>query len=342
MNERLLALAIAQTGTAVAADWPLKFPFSTQLLGIKTCGSNASIGTTLAVAGGATLAATAIGSDGNPSYLQPDAMPDYADADTLYTLSQALAGTDADDPMHILYLLIGDAMPTNICAPGERIIAVPFYQTGNAVTAAWTLEFPFPVRFIGAEHGGTGTSKNSTITVADASDTLLSATTLTNGAAAAAAWSDATLAKQEAADTAITVTLTQGAAPIDDPMVILFFAVGEGGSNFVGVGERVMAIAISQTGSATTGDWVIEAPVPTMLLGAKTCGSNANDTTLTLAGGFVSGATTIGDSGNPGWQTATTEPDYCAKDTAITATITQSGSRADDPLVVVFVSVGEG
>ena len=52
--------------------------------------------------GGATISATTIANSGNPTYTEPDTEPDYADADTAYTLTFA-AGTAIDDPMLIFF-----------------------------------------------------------------------------------------------------------------------------------------------------------------------------------------------------------------------------------------------
>jgi hypothetical protein len=56
----------------------------------------------------------------------------------------------------------------------------------------------------------------------------------------------------------------------------------------------------------------------------------------------VDAAAAIGASADPGWATPTTVPDYCDADTVITATLTQSATRGDDCLVVMFYDIGEG
>jgi len=99
---------------------------------------------------------------------------------------------------------------------------------------------------------------------------------------------------------------------------------------------------LMQTGNATTAAWVQEFPFPVRYLGSKASGSNSNETTLTVAGGAVDAAAQIGDSGDPNWLEPTTSPDYVAVDTACTFTVTQSGSRADDPLIVSVWATGEG
>jgi len=36
--------------------------------------------------------------------------------------------------------------------------------------------------------------------------------------------------------------------------------------------ERIVAVTLSQTGNAVTGDWVVEFPFPTRLMGLKASG----------------------------------------------------------------------
>jgi hypothetical protein len=56
----------------------------------------------------------------------------------------------------------------------------------------------------------------------------------------------------------------------------------------------------------------------------------------------VDAAAAIGASGDPIYSQPTSVPDYCAEDTAITITLTQSATRGDDPIVVSFFDIGEG
>jgi len=340
MLERLMAVTLSQTGTAADAAWVVEFPFPTKLLGVKVAGSNVN-DTQLAVSGGATITAADIGDSGDPNYLTPDSDPDYADADTAYTFTldavKAGGATEADDPLAIAYFLIGEG-GTNLCGPGERIIGVTIMQTGNATTGAWVVEFPFPTKLVGIKAAGSN-SNNSTIAVSGGA--TVSATAI--GDSGDPEWiTPDTTPDYADADTAYTVTLTQGATQADDPLATLFFAVGEGGSNFEGMGERVVVTTLLQTGNATTGAWVMELPIPSRLLGVKAAGSNTNTSTLQVAGGAAIAATQIGDDGDPSWLTPDTEPDYVDADTACTVTLTQTGSRADDPLAVFVWGTGEG
>lgn len=336
MNERIVAVTLSQTGNATSGDWVVEFPFPTRLLGLKASGSNAN-DSTIAVAGGATVSATALGDSGDPAWITPDTEPDYAAADTAYTFTLAQGSTRADDPLIIAFFLVGEG-GSNIAAPGERIVCATLMQTGNATAGDWVVEFPFPTRLIGLKHAGTGTSKTSTIAVAGGA--TVSATTIGNGADPTWTEPDST-PDYAAADTAYTFTIAAGTA-IDDPLILAFFAVGEGGSNFDGVGERTIVTTLMQTGDATTAAWVQEFPFPVRYLGSKTSGSNSNTTTLQVAGGAVDAAAQIGDSGDPNWLEPTTSPDYVAVDTACTFTLTQSASRADDPLIISVWAVGEG
>ncbi|MBU2072770.1 MAG: hypothetical protein KKA68_21255, partial [Gammaproteobacteria bacterium] len=157
------------------------------------------------------------------------------------------------------------------------------------------------------------------------------------------AWAGPTTAPDYcAADTVITVTMTQGATQADDPMALLFFSVGEGGASYKGLGEITQCTSLFQVGSATTGAWVIEFPIPSQYMGCQASSSTTSATTHTMAGGAVDAAAEIGASGASTWLTPTTEPDYVAADTACTATITQSSTRADDPMIIHVWQLGEG
>lgn len=336
MLERLLAVSIHQTGTAVDAAWVLEFPFPTQLWGIKACGSNDG-DTTITVAGAATVAATAVGDDGDPAWITPDTVPDYADADSAYTVTLTKGSTGADDPYAIFFFWIGDGGANHV-GMSENIICVPVFQTGDCTAADWVIEFPFPTQFLGVKHSGSNGSKTSTIEIADGA--VMAATTIGNSGDPT--WSTpTTVPDYAAADAVYTVTFAAGTA-IDDPMCLLFFAVGEGGTNYKGMSERIQVTNLFQTGAATTGGWVQEFPVPTQYLGHKGAASATSTTTITLAGGVVDAAAAIGTTGDPLWLTPTTVPDYCAKDTVVTMTLTQTATRGDDPMVVSVWQLGEG
>ena len=337
MNERILTFAVHQTGncTAQTDKWSFAFPFPTRLLGVKHSGSNGSKTSTFAVGGGATIAATTIANSGDPGYTRPTTTPDYAAADTAYTLTFA-AGTAIDDPMLVFFFAIGDG-GTYELNPGENIVAIPIYQTGTMATAAYTLEFPMPVKYIGAYTCDSNAGAD-TITLAGGA---VSAATALAATQDVPVWLAPTTAPDYcAADTAITVTLT-GTTSVD-PFVLLFFSLGEGGANWVGMTERTQCVSLIQVTAATTGGWVYEFPFPITYRGHKGCASGTSTTTITLAGGVVDAAATIGASGDPIYSTPTSTPDYCAADTAITITLTQTATRGDDPLVVSFYDIGEG
>jgi len=336
MNERVISFSFHQTGDATAGEWAFAFPFPTRLLGVKHSGTGTSKDSTFAIGGGATISATTIANGADPTYTGPDTEPDYVDAGTAYTLTIATS-TDIDDPMLTFFFGIGEG-GTYWSELGDRVICVPFYQTGAATTAAWVIEFPFPTKYIGW-YGCASATSTSTITVAGGAVDAAAAI----GTSGTPLWAAPTTEPDYvAADTAITVTLTQTATRGDDPMVLLFFAVGEGGGNDNAFGELVQCTSIFQTGNATTGAWVFEWPVTTQFLGVKACGSNAATSTLTMAGGAVDAAAEIGDSGDPNYLTPTTTPDYVDADTACTATLTQSGSVHDDPYALYFWQLGTG
>ncbi len=338
MNERVLCVPLWQTGNCTSGDWVVEFPFATQLLGLYHGGSNGSKTSTIAVTGGATLAATVIGNSGTPTWTAPTTTPDYAAADTAYTFSMA-SETAIDDPMVLAFFLIGDDAAHAGMATGENVVAVSFMQVGTAVTGGWVVEFPFPTRLIGLKHCVSDAGTNSTITVAGGA--VLAAAAL--GLSGDPTWTEPdSVPDYASADTVYTFTLTQGTTPGDDPFVLAFFAVGEGGTNFVGFPERTIVTNIHQTGAATTGGWVLAFPWPVQLLGTKGSASGASTTTLTYAGGVVNAATAIGASGDPGWIVPTTQPDYSAKATTVTETITQTATQGDDPMLISVWSLGEG
>jgi len=336
MKERILTFAFHQTGDCTAGAWAFAFPFPTRLLGVKHSGTGTSKDSTFAIGGGATIAATTIANGADPTYTAPDTEPDYVAAGTAYTLTLATS-TDIDDPMLIFFFGVGEG-GSNFSELGERIVCVPIYQTGNATTAAWVVEFPFPTKFLG--YYGCG-SNTATSTLAISGGAVDAAAELGDGGTPS--WASPTTEPDYVdADTAITVTLTQTGSRHDDPMALLFFAVGEGGGNFTGHGELVQCVSLLQTGDATTGEWVYEFPFACQYLGHKGCASATSATTITLADGAEDAAAAIGTSGDPNWLTPTTTPDYVDADTAITVTLTQSGTRGDDPLVLSFIQIGEG
>jgi len=337
MNERILTFAVHQTGncTAQTDKWSFAFPFPTRLMGVKHSGSNGSKTSTFAVGGGATIAATTIANSGNPTYTEPDTEPDYAAADTVYTLT-FVANTAIDDPMLIFFFAIGEG-GDNALDMGQNIVAIPFYQTGTMATAAYTLEFPMPVKYIGSYTCDSDAGAD-TLTLAGGVDQAATTLAATQDVPV---WTQAdTLPDFVAPDTVITVTLTGTTS--DDPFVLLFFALGEGGSTWVGMTERTQCVSLQQVTAATTGAWVYEFPMPINYRGHKGCASGTSATTITLAGGVVDAAAAIGASAAPEYLTPTTVPDYCAVDTAITITLTQTATRGDDPLVVSFFDLGEG
>jgi len=337
MNERILTFAVHQTGNCTAGTGAssFAFPFPTRLLGVKHSGSNSAKTSTFAIGGGAVISATIIANGGDPTYTQPDTEPDYVADGTAYTLTLA-AGTAIDDPMLVFVVAVGEggAYAVN---PGERIVAIPIYQFGTMATAEYTLEFPMPVKYLGA-YACASADPTDTLTLAGG---VVQAATALCSVAGTPAWIAPTTAPDYcAADTIITVTLT-GTTSVD-PFVLLFFALGEGGSQWVGMTERTQCVSLLQVGAATTGSWVYEFPFPIVYRGHKGCASGASTSTITLAGGVVDAADAIGASADPVYSMPTTVPDYCAEDTAITITLTQTATRGDDPLVVSFFDVGEG
>ena len=335
MNERIIAVTITQTGNATTGAWIVEFPFPTRLIGIKASGSSAAT-STIAVAGGAVVAATELGDTGDPSWITPDTTPDYAAADTAYTVTLTQSGSPHDDPLIILFFAVGEG-GTNFLSAGEAVVCATLMQTGGATSGAWVVEFPFPTRLIGIKASGSDI-QNSTIAVAGGA--TVSATAL--GDSGDPSWiTPDTTPDYAAADVAYTFTLSQGTQH-DDPMILAFFAVGEGGSNMNAPIERAIVTTIMQTGNAVTSAWVLEFPFPVRYVGSKIGGSNGGDSTLTLAGGVVDAAADFGDTGDPNWVKATTEPDFCAKDTAITATLTQGATQHDDPMITSVWAVGEG
>jgi len=337
MNERILTFAIHQTGncTAQTDKWSFAFPFPTRLMGVKHSGSNGSKTSTFAVGGGAVISATTIANSGNPTYTQPDTEPDYVDAGTAYTLTFA-AGTAIDDPMLIFFFEIGEGGAYAV-EPGERVVAIPIYQTGTMATAAYTLEFPMPVKYIGT-YACDSNAGADTLTLAGGAVQAATALCTTQDTPA---WIPPTTAPDYCAeDTIITITLT-GTTSVD-PFVLLFFALGEGGADWRGMTERTQCVSLIQVGDATTGAWVYEFPFPVVYRGHKGCASGTSTTTITLAGGVVDAAAAIGASADPVYSQPTTVPDYCDADTAITITLTQTATRGDDPLVVSFFDIGEG
>lgn len=336
MNERVICFAVHQTGNCTAAGWAFAFPFPTRLLGVKHSGTGSSKTSTFAIGGGATITATTISNGADPTYTAPDTEPDYVDAGTAYTLT-LVSGTAIDDPTLILFFGVGEG-GTNWSEMGDRVICVPVYQTGAATTAGWVLEFPFPTKYIGW-YGCASATSTSTITLAGGAVDAAAAI----GTSGTPLWATPTTEPDYcAADTAITVTLTQTATRGDDPMVLLFFAVGEGGANDNMLGEITQCVTLLQTGNCTAGDWVVEFPVATQLMGLKHSGSNSSKTsTIAVAGGATVTAATIGNGGDPTYTEADSTPDYGGADTAYTFTAA-AGTAIDDPYILAFFQLGGG
>jgi hypothetical protein len=287
------------------------------------------------VGGGAVISTTTIANSGNPTYTAPDTEPDYAAADTTYTLT-FVANTAIDDPMLIFVFAIGEG-GTYAVEPGERIVAIPFYQEGTMAAAAYTLEFPMPVKYIGS-YTCDSDAGGDTLTLAGGA---VQAATDLSATQDVPVWTEPDTSPDfVAADTPITVTLTGTTS--DDPFVLLFFALGEGGDDWRGMTDRTQCVSLQQVTAATTGAWVYEFPFQITYRGHKGCASGASATTITLAGGVVDAAAAIGASGVPIYSQPTTVPAYCDPDEAITITLTQTATRGDDPLVVSFFDIGEG
>ena len=220
----------------------------------------------------------------------------------------------------------------------ERIIAVTLSQTGSATTGAWVLEFPFPTQLLGVKCAG---SNVNTSTLAVSGGATISATQIGDSGNPVFLEPD-TQPDYADADVPYTFTLTQTGSRADDPLMIAFFLIGEGGTNLVSVGENLCCVAMMQTGNCVTGAWVAEFPFPTQLVGIKAVGSNNGQTTITVAGGAAVTATEIGDSGDPEWIVPDTQPDYADADAAFTVTLTQGGTPHDDPMIMLFFAVGKG
>ena len=109
MNERLVTWNFFIPGTTVANHLMYcECPFPWTLLGVKASAVNDS-DATLAVGGGATIAAAVIG-DGNPAYLEPT-NPAPIDKDELVTLTldyDGSAGTAAQQVSIQVYGVVGD------------------------------------------------------------------------------------------------------------------------------------------------------------------------------------------------------------------------------------------
>lgn len=110
MNERMLTTSYHITGTLAAnATIVDEFPYPVTYLGTKATGSNTN-DATLAVSGGATIAATAIGDGSDPVYLQPSS-PTAVAKDTAITFTldfDGAAGTAAANVTIINNYLVGE------------------------------------------------------------------------------------------------------------------------------------------------------------------------------------------------------------------------------------------
>jgi len=109
MNERLIAMPLqwgAADGTLtgnVSAVIELPYPWVFKC--IKACASNDS-SATLAVTGGATVTAAAIGDSGDPSELAP-ASDTYVAADTAVTFSLDFDGASGTAAANVSAIVIG-------------------------------------------------------------------------------------------------------------------------------------------------------------------------------------------------------------------------------------------
>lgn len=110
MNERRAPVAWFFQGTLGSNFvWTVEFPYPVTLLGVKAVASNDS-DATLAVSGGATIAAAVIGDSGDPAYLEPTA-PDPVAKDTaiVFTLDyDGGSGTAAANVSIVADFLIGE------------------------------------------------------------------------------------------------------------------------------------------------------------------------------------------------------------------------------------------
>ena len=110
MNERITTVFYHSPGTLSADEtFVVEFPFPVTLLGVKATASNDS-DATLAVSGGATIAAAAIGDSSDPEYLEPTS-PDPVDKDTAITFTldyDGAGGTAADDVSITAFFLVGE------------------------------------------------------------------------------------------------------------------------------------------------------------------------------------------------------------------------------------------
>jgi hypothetical protein len=111
MKERACVLSTWHIAATLAANYTLYFesPWPVVIAGAKAWASNDS-SATLALAGGATITAAAIGDSANPAYLEPTSNQQVA-ADTLVTLTldyDGAGGTASEDVGIILFGYIGD------------------------------------------------------------------------------------------------------------------------------------------------------------------------------------------------------------------------------------------
>lgn len=110
MNERHFAAAywIGTPGASTVVH--LEFPYPWTLLGIKATQINAGAAD-MTVAGGVTIAATALGQSGDPAYIEPSAPTEVA-ADTVVTITVdhngALNGTAGQGINYLVLGLMGE------------------------------------------------------------------------------------------------------------------------------------------------------------------------------------------------------------------------------------------
>jgi hypothetical protein len=110
MNERRITVPFNYGGTLSANQtFYLEFKYNWTLLGAHAVASNDS-SATLAFAGGATIAATAIGDSGDPTYITPASKQMIA-ADTLVTGTldyDGAGGTAAQNVTILVDILVGE------------------------------------------------------------------------------------------------------------------------------------------------------------------------------------------------------------------------------------------
>ena len=106
MQDRFFTLDYFIAGTTAANHLIYcELPYPWALMGVKACAVNDS-DATLAVGGGATIAAAVIG-DGDPAYLQPTTVPAQIAANTLVTLTLDYDGSGGTAAQQVSISVIG-------------------------------------------------------------------------------------------------------------------------------------------------------------------------------------------------------------------------------------------